>query len=162
MPSLANFFTSVLVGGMLFVFLRRIYRSKPLTRFQPSMFYHRIRSGQSFAWPSQFMSFFYAMKGNVGVDSSWHHTTGNFFTGISCGKVARILFGDWSVHHLFCVHNGNPEFFVLSNFGYSKLGFVTRDAHWFGVRICGFSRNTNPSEICNISSYNSPENIVWT
>ena len=43
-----------------------------------------------------------AMKRNVGVDSSWHHTTGNFCT------VARIFFGDWSVHHLFRAHNGNP------------------------------------------------------
>ena len=51
------------------------------------------------------------------------------------------------------------EFFVLSNFGYSKLGFVARDAR-FGVRVCAVSRNTNPSEICNISSYNSTENIV--
>ena len=35
------------------------------------------------------------MRENVGVDSSWHHTTGNFVhysTVMSCEKVARISF----------------------------------------------------------------------
>ena len=61
------------------------------------MFYHRIDSGQSSSWTPQFVSFslFCAMRGNVEVDSSWHHTTGNFVhynTGMSCEKVARIGF----------------------------------------------------------------------
>ena len=72
------------------------------------------------------------MKGNVGVDTSWHHATGNF-----CILLYEYVLRKGSMNQflgigLFIIYSvctmETKEFFVLCNFGYSKLGCVARDA----------------------------------
>ena len=63
------------------------------------------------------MSFFDAMKGNVGVDTSWHHATGNFCTLLYGYVLRKGSMNQFLGIGLFIIYSvctmETKEFFVL-------------------------------------------------